>query len=32
GLDLIKAKHADKRVTAKTITGVAGHLWGMKVA
>ena len=31
-LDLIRAKHAGRRVTEKTIAGVAGHLWGMKVA
>jgi DNA transposition AAA+ family ATPase len=30
-LDLLKAKHAGKRITAKTITGVAGHLFGMSV-
>jgi hypothetical protein len=30
-LDLLKAKHAGKRVTEKTITGVAGHLWGMSL-
>jgi DNA transposition AAA+ family ATPase len=28
-LDLLKAKHAGKRITEKTIAGVAGHLWGM---
>lgn len=31
-LDLMKAKHQGKRVTEKTITGVAGHLWGMAVS
>jgi DNA transposition AAA+ family ATPase len=30
-LDLLKAKHAGKRITAKTITGVAGHLFGMNI-
>lgn len=30
-LDLLKAKHAGKRVTEKTIEGVAGHLWGVTV-
>jgi DNA transposition AAA+ family ATPase len=28
-LDLLKARHAGKRITEKTLTGVAGHLWGM---
>jgi DNA transposition AAA+ family ATPase len=28
-LDLLKSKHAGRRVTEKTITGVAGNLWGM---
>jgi DNA transposition AAA+ family ATPase len=28
-MDLIKSKHAGRRVTGKTITGVAGHLFGM---
>jgi len=27
-LDLLAAKHAGKRVTEKTIAGLAGHLWG----
>lgn len=31
-LDLLKTKHAGKRVSEKTIAGVAGHLWGMSVA
>lgn len=30
-LSLLKAKHQGKRVTEKTIGGVAGHLWGMQV-
>jgi hypothetical protein len=30
-LDLLKAKHAGKPVTEKTIIGVAAHLWGMNV-
>jgi hypothetical protein len=30
-LDLLKAKHAGRRVTEKTILGVAGQLWGMNV-
>jgi hypothetical protein len=30
-LDLLKAKHAGRRVTEKTIVGVAGQLWGMSV-
>ena len=30
-LDLLKAKHAGKRITEKTIAGVAGHLWGMSL-
>ena len=30
-LDLLKSAHAGKRVTEKTIVGVAGHLWGMEV-
>lgn len=28
-IDLLRAKHQGKRVTEKTIVGVAGHLWGM---
>jgi DNA transposition AAA+ family ATPase len=31
-VDLLKAKHADKPITEKTIAGVAGSLWGMQVA
>ena len=31
-LDLLKAKHANKRIGEKTIAGVAGHLWGMSLA
>jgi DNA transposition AAA+ family ATPase len=30
-VELIKARHAGKRVTEKTIAGVAGHLWGMRL-
>jgi hypothetical protein len=30
-LDLLKAKHAGRPVTEKTIVGVAAHLWGMNV-
>jgi DNA transposition AAA+ family ATPase len=30
-IDLLKAKHLGKRVTEKTIFGVAGHLWGMNL-
>ncbi len=30
-LDMLKAKHQGKRITEKTIAGVAGHLWGMAV-
>jgi DNA transposition AAA+ family ATPase len=30
-LDLIKAKHGDRRITEKTIAGVAGNLFGMHV-
>jgi hypothetical protein len=28
-LDLLKAKHAGKRISERTIAGVAGSLWGM---
>lgn len=31
-LDLLKAKHAGKRITEKTIAGVAAHLWGMSLS
>jgi DNA transposition AAA+ family ATPase len=30
-LELLKAKHADKRLTEKTIAGVGGMLWGMNI-
>ncbi len=30
-VDLLRAKHVGKRITEKTIAGVAGHLWGMTV-
>jgi DNA transposition AAA+ family ATPase len=30
-LDLLKAKHAGKRINEKTIAGVASHLWGMSL-
>lgn len=30
-LDMLKAKHQGKRISEKTIAGVAGHLWGMAV-
>lgn len=30
-IDLLKAKHSGKRVTIKTVTGVAGYLWGMRI-
>ena len=30
-LDLLKAKHAGRRISEKTIAGVAGHLWGMSL-
>ena len=30
-IDLLKARHAGKRVTEKTIAGVAGHLWGLNL-
>ena len=30
-LDLLKAKHAGKRISEKTIAGVAGMLWGMAI-
>jgi hypothetical protein len=29
-IDLIRTKHAGRKVTEKTIAGVAGFLWGMK--
>jgi len=31
-IDLLKAKHAGKRVTEKTVESVAGFLWGMKIS
>jgi len=31
-IDLLKAKHAGKRVTTKTVESVAGFLWGMRIA
>jgi hypothetical protein len=31
-LDLLKSKHAGKRITERTVAGVAGHLWGTGVA
>jgi DNA transposition AAA+ family ATPase len=30
-IDLLKAKHEGKKVTATTLSGVAGHLWGMSM-
>lgn len=30
-LDLIRAKHAGKRITERTIGGLAGHLWGLNL-
>jgi hypothetical protein len=30
-IDLLKAKHAGKRVTEKTVASVAGFLWGMQI-
>jgi DNA transposition AAA+ family ATPase len=30
-LDLLRAKHAGKRISEKTVIGVAAHLWGMNV-
>lgn len=27
-IDLLRSKHAGKRISAATVTGVAGHLWG----
>lgn len=29
--DLLKAKHAGKRVTERTIVGLAANLWGMNI-
>ena len=31
-IDLLRSKHAGKRITEKTVAGVAGHLWGMNLA
>jgi DNA transposition AAA+ family ATPase len=31
-IDLLKAKHAGKRITEKTVESVAGFLWGMQIA
>lgn len=30
-LDLLKSKHAGKRISTATVAGVAGHLWGMNL-
>ena len=30
-VELLKAKHQGKRISEKTIAGVAGHLWGMSI-
>ena len=30
-IDLLKAKHSGRRITERTIAGVAGHLWGMRI-
>jgi len=30
-IDLLKSKHADKKVTEKTIAGIAGYLWGVPI-
>jgi DNA transposition AAA+ family ATPase len=30
-LDLLKSKHAGKQISEKTISQVAGHLWGMQI-
>jgi hypothetical protein len=30
-IDLLRAKHAGRRITEKTVIGVAAHLWGMNV-
>lgn len=30
-VDLLKAKHQGKRITEKTIAGMAGYLWGMQI-
>ena len=31
GIELLRAKHAGKRVTEKTIVGIASHLWGLQL-
>jgi len=31
-IDLLKAKHAGKRITERTIVSLAGSLWGMNIA
>jgi hypothetical protein len=31
-LDLLKAKHPGKRITATTIAGVASNLWGIALS
>jgi len=31
-LDLLRVKHQGRRISEKTIAGVAGHLWGMSLA
>jgi DNA transposition AAA+ family ATPase len=31
-IELLQAKHEGRKITTKTIAGVAGHLWGMQVA
>lgn len=31
GIDLLRAKHAGKRITEKTIASMAAYLWGMQV-
>jgi DNA transposition AAA+ family ATPase len=30
-IDLLKVKHVGKRVTERTVTGIAGHLWGVNM-
>lgn len=30
-IELVREKHGERRVTEKTVAGVAGHLWGMAV-
>jgi DNA transposition AAA+ family ATPase len=31
-VDLLRAKHSGKRITEKTIAGVAGHLWNIAIS